>query len=548
MKRIVPIILLVAVVAVLAIVVLSSREDEQGYQVRAIFDNAGFVIPGEDVKIAGVKVGKVQSLDVTDDFKAAVVLDITEPGYQDFRRDASCIVRPQNLIGERFVECKPTQPRSSGSSPPPPLEEITDGPGEGQLLLPVSNTMQTVDIDLIGNSMREPERARLSLILNELGTGLAGRGRDLNDIIRRANPALQETDKVLAILAKQNSQLEQLAVNSDKILAPLARDRASVGGAIRNTAEVAQATAEERVALAADIETLPEFLDELTPTMVSLGNLADASTPVLTDLGANAPAINSMVERLGPFSSAAMPAVDALGEATKTGTPAVIAAQPVVADLAGLAKAVRPVAVTLAGLLVSLRDTGGIERLMDYIFYQAAAINGFDSVGHYLRAELLVNQCATYAIEPLAGCSANFPVSSASSSSVDATTSAVKAAGDDPVLRATAIALARALGKEVEKVKTQVAAEGKTPAGGKSKRSKTSDDEPLESVPTVAPGATGTPAPDAGTPVAPVATAAPAETVPESVPTVTPTPASTAPPAADPADALLDYLFGKDGG
>ena len=90
--------------------------------------------------------------------------------------------------------------------------------------------MQTVDIDLIGNTMREPERERLSLILNELGTGLAGRGRDLNEVIRRANPALQETDKVLAILARQNTQLEQLAVNSDTVLAPLARDRATRGG------------------------------------------------------------------------------------------------------------------------------------------------------------------------------------------------------------------------------------------------------------------------------------------------------------------------------
>ena len=171
-----------------------------------------------------------------------------------------------------------------------------------------------------------------------------------------------------------------------------------------------------------------------------------------------------------------------------------------VADLATLAKSVRPVAVTLAGLLQSFQDTGGIERLMDYIFYQAAAINGFDSVGHYLRAELIVNQCATYAIEPLAGCSANFPASTASSSSVDATTSALKAAGDDPVLRATAIALARALGKEIDKVKTQVAADGKTPAKGKSKRSKT--EEPLESVPTVGPGdAAPTPAPTTAAPV-----------------------------------------------
>ncbi len=215
-----------AAVVVVAIVLFSTRGEDNPYQVRAIFDNAGFVIAGEDVKIAGVKVGKIASLDVTDDFKAVVVLEISEPGYQDFRSDATCIVRPQSLIGERFVECTPTQPRSAGSDPPPPLKEIEDGPGEGQRLLPVENTMQSVDIDLIGNTMREPERERLSLILNELGAGLAGRGRDLNEIIRRANPALRETNKVLAILAKQNTELEQLAVNSDTVLGPLARDRA----------------------------------------------------------------------------------------------------------------------------------------------------------------------------------------------------------------------------------------------------------------------------------------------------------------------------------
>ena len=165
---------------------------------------------------------------------------------------------------------------------------IEDGPGEGQRLLPVENTSQTVDIDLIGNTMRAPERERLSLILNEFGTAVAGRGRDLNEVIRRANPALRETDKVLEILANQNTVLEQLAVNSDTVLAPLARDRERVAGAIRNSSDVARATAERRGDLAADIQTLPEFLDELEPTMVRLGSLADETTPLLRDLGANA--------------------------------------------------------------------------------------------------------------------------------------------------------------------------------------------------------------------------------------------------------------------
>ena len=41
------------------------------------------------MKVAGVKVGKIDALDVTEDHKAAVVLDIADPGYQDFREDAS---------------------------------------------------------------------------------------------------------------------------------------------------------------------------------------------------------------------------------------------------------------------------------------------------------------------------------------------------------------------------------------------------------------------------------------------------------------------------
>ena len=80
----------------------------------------------------------------------------------------------------------------------PALEQIDDGPGEGQYLLPVENTTKPVDLDLLNNITRLPERARLSIILNELGTGVAGRGSDLNEVIRRANPALKEVDKVLA--------------------------------------------------------------------------------------------------------------------------------------------------------------------------------------------------------------------------------------------------------------------------------------------------------------------------------------------------------------
>lgn len=503
MRRIAAIALLLVAAAAVVIVVAGAGDDNGGYKVRAIFDNAGFVIPGEDVKVAGVKVGTIDAVDVTDDFKAAVTLDITDAGYQDFRQDAQCIVRPQSLIGERFVECELTQARSAGEEPPPALEQIDDGPGEGEYLLPLDRTAKAVDLDLINDIMQRPVRERLSIILDDLGIGVAGRGEDLKEVIRRANPALREVDEVLKILARQNDTLERLAVDSDTILAPLARERRHVSGAIENAGAVAKATAERRADLQADIERLPTFLNELTPTMVRLGALSDEMTPVLTDLGAVAPDINRMILQLGPFSRAAIPAFESLGEAADRGTPAVIAARPVITDLRRLANAARPVGLDLRKLLESFQKTGGIQRAMDYIFFQTSGINGFDSFGHYLRAALTVNQCSNYATTPVFGCSSNFTQAGA--------TSALAAAeqSGDPTLVDTARALAG-----LPQVKTD-----------KPKKKKRHRRDADATAPTAAATPTPTPTPAAGA-------------------TPTPTPA---PSEQDKTDTLLDYLFGGDG-
>jgi ABC-type transporter Mla subunit MlaD len=525
MRIFVPILLLVVIAVA---VVLVTRDDEEPYLVRAIFDNAGFVIPGEDVKVAGVKVGKIDSLDVTDDFKAVVVLKIDDGAYQDFRRDAECMVRPQSLIGEKFVECEPTQARQANSEPPPALEKIEDGEGEGQYLLPVSQTSKPVDLDLINNITRQPQQARLSIILSELGTGVAGRGGDLNDVIRRANPALKEVDKVLKILASENKTLRQLAVDGDTALAPLARERERVSSALENSAEVAQATAERSDDLEADIARLPAFLRELRPTMVRLGAFADQATPVFADLGAQAPAINRFFAELGPFAEAGIPAFESLGDAAEVGTPAAIAALPITRDLRAFAKQARPVGETAAALLGSLQQTRGFERFLDYAFYQVAAINGFDSFGHYLRAGLIVNQCSTYAVDPTPGCTANF---------APATATAATASGPqgprDKTLIATAEAIRRAMaGQSGDESPRLQPTPTPSPDRGRARdrRGRAGGPEP-----------TATPAPS--TTAAPQATASPAPAT-EAPPAPAPAPSATPSPGGD--DPLLDFLFGKD--
>ena len=217
---------------------------------------------------------------------------IDDPGFQGFREDACCIIRPQSLLGERFVECRHTEPRAPGSEPPPELEALGDGEvGEGQYLLPLEQNGKAVDLDLVNNIMQEPYPDRFRLILNDFGAAFAARGDDLEELIERANPALQRTDEVLAILAKQNRDLARLARDSDEALGPLARERDSVSGFINNANIAAQATAERRDDLEAQFEKLPGFLVELRATMNELDNFAESSTPVVSDLGDAAPSL-----------------------------------------------------------------------------------------------------------------------------------------------------------------------------------------------------------------------------------------------------------------
>ena len=86
--------------------------------------------------------------------------------------------------------------------PPSRSTQIESGDGEGEQLLPVANTSSPVDLDLLNDILRLPYRERFAILLSEFGTGLAGRGEELNEVIHRANPALRETDKLLAVLAQ----------------------------------------------------------------------------------------------------------------------------------------------------------------------------------------------------------------------------------------------------------------------------------------------------------------------------------------------------------
>jgi phospholipid/cholesterol/gamma-HCH transport system substrate-binding protein len=399
----------VCVVALVGVVLLaiSAGGSSGSYTVRAMFDDAGNIIPGENVKIDGVKVGTVGSVTPTPQAKAAVVLNIDNPGFKDFRADASCTVRPQALIGEKFVDCLPTQPRVEGTPLPPPLQPIPNGQeGAGEKLLPVQNDHSPVDVDLLGDITRLPERQRLTIILNELGAGLAGRGSDLREVIRRANPALAELDRVLAILASENHVLAKLAVDSDQSLAPFAAVRNRVADFIAQSNTVAVATANHRGALERNLADFPPFLRQLSPSMERLARFADQTTPVFTDLGVAAPGINNAFTHLAGFSNSSTSFFQSLGKTAQTSGPALASIQPLLARLQALGSVGKPFASSFSELLTSLRSSGGLERILDFIFLGTGSTNGYDALGHFLRSEGIGNACIAYVVTPGPGCGA----------------------------------------------------------------------------------------------------------------------------------------------
>lgn len=379
------------------------------YQVRAIFDNASAVVQGEDVRIAGAPVGTISAEDVTKGKQAALTLEIDNRDFVPFHANASCSIRVQSVIGEKFVDCLP------GTAAYPKLTRIRNGPGAGSFYLPVTQTHSPVDFDIVQNISQQSQREQFALILNELGTGLAARGSDLRAVIRRADPALGYTDRVLKILAAQNRQLAQLSSDSAAVLKPLARFKQKLAGFVIHANATSVASAARAADEARSFHLLPTFLRQLRPLMTDLGSLADQGTPLFTTLSQAAPGINSQYRYLPAFAQATRTALINLGRSAVQQQPALLATIPLARRLERLGRATVPTANLLNQLLQSFQTTGGIQQLMALLINGTGATNGFDAVGHYIRTESLFGSCTAYAIKPFPGCSANFSNASAAS-------------------------------------------------------------------------------------------------------------------------------------
>jgi virulence factor Mce-like protein len=399
MRRLLAIALLLLPVAVVTFASASAGRDEAGgnrYTVE--LDNAFGLVEGADVKVSGVRAGRVTGMRVDRRSRRALIdFTVEQEGFGSLRTDAFCETRPQSLIGEYFLDCRP------GTA----AETLEPG-----ATIPVEQTASTIPIDLINNIMRRPYRERLGIILDELGAGVGGRASDIEATVRRAVPALRETDEVLAILAEHNQVLADLTRDADAVLRDLAANRRNVGRFVTETRQTAAASAERREEIAASLRRLPQFLRELQPTMAKLGQAADAQLPALADLNQSADQLATLLEQLPDFADASRTSFKSLAELSKDGRPALRAAKPTIAQLNRAAVDMPELTNNLAIVLADLDDRKravekdprspggqgytGFEALLQYVYDQTMAINTFDSNGYMLKVNLFVSECSNY--------------------------------------------------------------------------------------------------------------------------------------------------------
>lgn len=395
MRRVGAVVLTLLVIAAAAAVVGAPAQSAGSYRVDAIFDTAKGIIPGQVVKVAGARVGSIEDVVLTEDYKARVVMSV--PRQFSFRADASCNIQPEGLISENFVQCDPGTPSE---------DELA---GEPAPTVPVERTAVPVSITDLFKIFQADVRQRFTVAMMAVGGGLAARGSDLNEIILRSNPTLAAVRRLTNDLAAQKEQISAAVRDTDALVAELAGRKDQVTEFVEQAERVSAQAAAQRGPLAETIARFPPLLDRTDVAISDLVRFTREGRPLLAELRAAAPGLEEALEAVGPFARAAEPSLVRLGETARIGRATVRDAEPIVELLLRFTEVSGPAGSTLAALLASARDAGFVEYVNRFFYYSAAATSRYDSTSHILPAHAIqVAECAMLATEPVEGCNAFF--------------------------------------------------------------------------------------------------------------------------------------------
>jgi ABC-type transporter Mla subunit MlaD len=315
----------------------------ESYRFTAYFPEATRLATEADVRIGGVSVGKVKSVElappeyrVNGKDVAAAEIEI-EPEFAPISSDARAILRQKTVVGETFVEI--TAGHEPGFKDGQVLASVSHGEAvdlpegvepEGEALpeggsLGVQRTQEAVQIDEIFNALDEETRAAFQRWQQSAAVAIRDRQLDVSDALGNLAPFVTDASDTLDILAGQEEALRGLIRDAGISFEALSAHKGELTEAIRGQKNTFEGLAAEDEALADTVEILPTFQRETRATLERMDEFrADANPlilrmiPVARELS---PTLRS-VRQLAPNLRNLFRDLDPLYRASERGLPA----------------------------------------------------------------------------------------------------------------------------------------------------------------------------------------------------------------------------------
>ena len=264
----------------------------------------GQLNPDAGVELGGIKVGKVDGLDIVHG-QALIRVEVDERYARLLHDDASATVRPHGLLGPKYVD----------------MVGGTRGTLQDGAVIPSSRVKVATDVDQVLNALQPDVRQSLRTLLVELGTGANGRGQDLNDSLKALGAASTDVTQVTGTLHSHDSDLQSIVSTSEalsgdlqyapvdaqlrdtnRVLNGLAQSEvnSSIGNGVDHTAAVLAAL---DVILNGNAQNLGYTLGKAPDTVLQLRTLVAEGNTILSAVNPSLPALmTAVVETKSAFS------------------------------------------------------------------------------------------------------------------------------------------------------------------------------------------------------------------------------------------------------
>jgi virulence factor Mce-like protein len=235
------------------------------YRVSFNVRDADALADGAEVRVAGIPVGRVLSVETTTS-GARVNMGIY-PQFQPVYTDAQVLIRPKSLLGEKYVDM------SRGHS----NVEIPDGGS-----IPETQAFTQVELDQVLQSSDPATRAAFSTDIQSLGQGLAGRGADVNATIPELRTIAEHLTPVSARFKDRTAQIDHILVDTDTILSTLADEHQQLATLLQSADAVTGTIAQNDQHLANILTTGSDTIARLNVAVAQRNNDQNIRTAVET--------------------------------------------------------------------------------------------------------------------------------------------------------------------------------------------------------------------------------------------------------------------------